>query len=69
MAMWAVCRCKPHFPLVFATVGPDPAQVRETPALRALGGMACLQQSQGVKGGEKVDHYGGGIVYHRHDER
>ena len=22
-----------------------------------------------VKGGEKVDHYGGGIVYHRHDER
>ena len=22
-----------------------------------------------VKGGEKVDHCGGGIVYHRHDEK
>ena len=24
---------------------------------------------QGVKGGEKVYHCGGGIVYHRHDEK
>ena len=24
---------------------------------------------KGVKGGEKVDHCGGGIVYHRHDEK
>ena len=29
----------------------------------------CLAKGSGVKGGEKVYHCGGGIVYHRHDEK
>ena len=28
-----------------------------------------FQSQGGVKGGEKVYHCGGGIVYHRHDEK
>ncbi len=28
-----------------------------------------LTKASGAKGGEKVNHCGGGIVYHRHDEK
>ena len=55
-----------RFSLVFTVVlGSLTAVV----AMSAVGTLMVDTSSIPVKGGEKVYHCGGGIVYHRHDEK
>ena len=49
-----------------ATAEPPPEQ---PPRWRTLWTMGRNRRASPVKGGEKVYHCGGGIVYHRHDEK
>ena len=51
--------------MVVSVGAPAPLIIRASPTLP----LWPEKTSPSVKGGEKVDHYGGGIVYHRHDER
>ncbi len=63
---------RPLEALIMRLLAKDPSERPDSASdvLSALEGIdLATRVEQPVKGGEKVYHCGGGIVYHRHDEK